>query len=78
LSTIAKRPGRGGSDAAELRFGRVVEAVVVDAPSRVVVDEEFVVLDPLPRVVVVVEPPGSVVVGRRVVVEARAVAGLRS
>jgi hypothetical protein len=52
--------------------------VLVDAPGRVVVVDGFVVLEPLPRVVVVVEPPGFVVVVRRVVVEARWAAGLRS
>ena len=79
-STIAKRPGRlRGSADAGLRFGRVVDAVLVDAPGRVVVDDEGVELDVASRVVLVefVLPVG-VAKRPRVVVEGRAVAGLRS
>lgn len=74
---IAKRPRRGGSAVAGLSGGRVVEAVLDVALGRVVVVDERVVLAPGANVVVVVLPVTVVVVGRRVVVEARA-SGLRS
>ena len=57
--------------------GRVVEAVLDVALGRVVVVDERVVLAPGANVVVVVLPVAVGVVGRRVVVEARA-SGLRS
>jgi hypothetical protein len=77
---IAKRPRCGGSAAAGLSGGRVVEAVLVDAFGRVVVVDERVlpVLAPGAKVVVVVLPVAVGVVARRVVVEARAASGLRS
>jgi hypothetical protein len=80
-SMMARRPGNGGSAPAALSAGRVVVAVVLVAPGRVVVvADERVVLAPVPRVVVVEvdEPSGRVVVPARVVVDARAAAGLRS
>ena len=75
---MANRPESGGNAAAGLSTGRVVEAVLVDAVGRVVVDEERVVLDVAPggNVVVVVLVVG-VVNRARVVVDGRAL-GLRS
>ena len=74
---IAKRPRRGGSAVDGLSGGRVVEAVLDVALGRVVVVDERVVLAPGANVVVVL-PVDVGVVARRVVVEARAISGLRS
>jgi hypothetical protein len=78
-STMARRPGNRGSTSAALSAGRVVEAAVVVAPERVVVDDEreVVVVAPGRVVVVVVVVDGSAK-RARVVVDGRAVGGLRS
>ncbi len=80
VSMIANRPRRGGSAAAGLSGGRVVDAVLDVALGRVVVVDERVllVLAPGASVVVVVLPVVVGVVARRVVVEALAASGLRS
>jgi hypothetical protein len=77
---IAKRPTSAGNAAAGLSGGRVVEAVLVDALGRVVVDDVgrvLLVVAPGANVVVVVLVTEGVV-NRRVVVDARAAWGLRS
>ena len=74
-SMIASRPGRRGSAPAGLSAGRVVDAVLVDAPGRVVVPDGRVDVDDPPlRVVVVIEfaLPVGVANCERVVVEGRA------